>query len=152
MRGEGEQHEFVAVAMCECTFHEAEKKRDRSAFKKITYSQRCGYGFGIRDPVPFWTLDPGSGIGFFRIPNPNFWELSDIFWGKSSIILWKVAKTCYQHFINKIIYNFGKFMATKIGVTTNFFHPSLLLLFLDPVSGINIPDPQHCLQCSRTIR
>jgi hypothetical protein len=45
-------------------------------------------------------------------------------------------------------------MATKKGLTTNFFHPSLLLLFLDPGSGmgknqdlgsgINIPDPQHC--------
>ncbi len=44
-------------------------------------------------------------------------------------------------------------MATKKGLTTNFFHPSLLLLFLDPGSGmgknqvlgsgINIPDPQH---------
>ncbi len=39
-------------------------------------------------------------------------------------------------------------------MTTNFFHLSLLLLFLDPGSGmgknqdpgsgINIPDPQHC--------
>jgi hypothetical protein len=47
---------------------------------------------------------------------------------------------------------FVKFVATKKG-TTNFFHPSLLLLFLDPGSGmgknqdpgsgINIPDPQH---------
>jgi len=24
----------------------------------------------IRDPVPFWPLDPGSGKDFFRIPNP----------------------------------------------------------------------------------
>jgi hypothetical protein len=58
-----------------------------------------------------------------------------------------------QHFKNKIIYNFVKFMATKKGMKTNFFHPSLLLLFLDPGSGmgknqdlgsgINIPDPQH---------
>jgi hypothetical protein len=39
-------------------------------------------------------------------------------------------------------------------MTTNFFHPSVLLLILDPGSGmgknqdpgsgINIPDPQHC--------
>jgi hypothetical protein len=47
------------------------------------------------------------------------------------------------------------FVATKKGWTTNIFsHPSLLLLFLDPGSGIrdgrksgsgiNIPDPQHC--------
>jgi hypothetical protein len=47
---------------------------------------------------------------------------------------------------------------------TNFFHPSLLLLFLDPGSdiriglgknqdpgsGINIPDPQHCLRIHNT--
>ncbi len=40
----------------------------------------------IRDPVPFWPLDPGSGIGFSRIPdlgsripNPYFWEHSDNF-------------------------------------------------------------------------
>ncbi len=43
----------------------------------------------IRDPVPFWPLDPGSAIGFFwipdlgsRIPNPYVWELSDNFLGK----------------------------------------------------------------------
>ncbi len=52
-------------------------------------------------------------------------------------------------------------------MTTNFFHPSLLLLFLDPGSeirdpgsemgnnqdpgsGINIPDPQHFIQNLRT--
>ncbi len=49
-----------------------------------------------------------------------------------------------------------KFVYTKKGKTTYFFHPSLLLLFLDPgsgmgrnldpESGINIPDPQHCSQ------
>ncbi len=41
-------------------------------------------------------------------------------------------------------------------MTKNFFHPSLLLLFLDPGSGmgkntdpgsgINIPNPQHWLR------
>jgi hypothetical protein len=46
-----------------------------------------------------------------------------------------------------------KFVGTKKGLTTNFFYPSLLLLFLDPGSGmcknqdpgsgINIPDLQH---------
>jgi hypothetical protein len=39
-----------------------------------------------------------------------------------------------QHFKHKIINNFVKFVATKKGLTTNFFHPSLLLLFLDPGS------------------
>jgi hypothetical protein len=31
-------------------------------------------------------------------------------------------------------------------MTTIIFHPSLMLLFLDPGSEINIPDPQHCLE------
>ncbi len=48
-----------------------------------------------------------------------------------------------------------KFVATKKGMTKKKFRPSLLLLFLDPgsgmdknqdpESGINIPDPQHCI-------
>jgi hypothetical protein len=42
------------------------------------------------------------------------------------------------------MFNYVKFVTTKKGMTTNFFSPSLLLLFLDPGSGINIPDPQHC--------
>jgi hypothetical protein len=51
-----------------------------------------------------------------------------------------------QHFKNKIIFNYVKFMATKKGMTTNFYHPSLLLLFLDPGSeirdlGSGIRDP-----------
>ncbi len=52
------------------------------------------------------------------------------------------------------MFSYVKFVATKKSMTTNFFHPpSLLLLFLDPGSGmgkhqdprsgINIPDPQH---------
>ncbi len=49
-------------------------------------------------------------------------------------------------------------MATKKDMTTNFFSPLSLLLFLDPGSGMgknqdpgsgmNIPDPQHWLQGS----
>jgi hypothetical protein len=34
------------------------------------------------DPVPFWPLDPWSGIPFFRIPNLYFWKLNDKFFGK----------------------------------------------------------------------
>jgi hypothetical protein len=41
-----------------------------------------------------------------------------------------------QRFKTKIIFNFLKIVATKKGMTTTFFHPSLLLLFLDPGSGI----------------
>ena len=69
-------------------------------------------------------------------------------------------KICPNFFLqyskNEIIFNFVNFMATKNGVTTNFFHPSLLLLFLDlgswmgknqdPGSRINIPNPQHCIK------
>ncbi len=111
----------------------------------------------IRDPVPFWPLDPGSGIGFFRIldpgfriPNPYFWELSDNFLGKK-------------------FYN-------SLKIDIKFFLPSLLLLFLDPGSGIqgirdprsgiqdpgsgmgknqdpgsgiNIPDPPHCAKAKK---
>ncbi len=59
---------------------------------------------------------------------------------------------------NKIIFNFVKFVAIKKGLTTNFFDPSLLLLFLNPGSEIRdqewvkirIPDPQHCFVQYRT--
>jgi hypothetical protein len=44
-----------------------------------------------------------------------------------------------QHFQNKIIFNYVKFVATKKGMTTNFFHPFLLLLFSDPGSEIRDP-------------
>ncbi len=47
---------------------------------------RCLFDPGIRDRF-FRISDPGS-----RIPNPYFWELSAIFWVKSSIILWKVVQ------------------------------------------------------------
>ncbi len=48
-----------------------------------------------------------------------------------------------QHFKNKIIFNFVKFVATKKGMKTNFFHPSLLSLILDPGSEIQIRDPGY---------
>jgi hypothetical protein len=64
-----------------------------------------------------------------------------------------------QHFKNKIIFNFVKFVAIKKGMSTKKnFRPSLLLRFLDlgseiqnpgcgmgkkSGSGINIPDLQH---------
>jgi hypothetical protein len=41
-----------------------------------------------------------------------------------------------QHLKNKIIFYFVKFVATKKGLTTIIFHPFLLLLFLDPGSGM----------------
>ncbi len=48
-------------------------------------------------------------------------------------------KFFHQHFKNKIIFNFVKFVATKKDMTNNFFHPSLLLLFLEPGSEIRAP-------------
>jgi hypothetical protein len=58
-----------------------------------------------------------------------------------------------QLFKTKIINNFEKYVAILKGITINFFRPPLLLLFLnpgsgmgknqDPGSGINTLDPQH---------
>ncbi len=42
----------------------------------------------------------------------------------------------HRHFKTKIIFNSVKFVATLKGMTTNFFHPSLLVMFLDPGSGM----------------
>ncbi len=55
----------------------------------------------VADPVPgsgaFLTLDPGYGVGFFRIPDPGskthiFYSLITNFWVKSTIILSALAK------------------------------------------------------------
>ncbi len=66
-----------------------------------------------------------------------------------------------QHFKNKIIFNFVKFVASKKGLTTNFFSSlSFVAVFgsgirdpgsrrgknQDPGSGINIPDPHYWLK------
>ncbi len=59
------------------------------------------------------------------------------FWAKSSLNSLKTGPNFFlQHFKNKIILNFEKFVATKKDMTTIFFHTSLLLLFLDPGSEI----------------
>jgi hypothetical protein len=112
-----------------------------------------GPGSGIRnrffqDPASL-ILDPGS-----RIPTPYFLELSDKFLGKRFYNSLKTGPNVFlQHLKNKIIFNFVKFVATKKGLTTNFFSPfSFVAVFgsgsgmgknQDPGSGINIPDPQH---------
>jgi hypothetical protein len=60
------------------------------------------------------------------------------------MILFKQAQVFFlQHFKNKIIYNFVKFVATKEDMTTNFFHSSLLLLFLDSGSGMGRIRDKH---------
>jgi hypothetical protein len=65
-------------------------------------------GSGIRCLFDPWIRDPGSGIGFFRIPDYGsqtqiFESLVTIFWVKSFFL---------QHFKTKIIFNFVKFVAT----------------------------------------
>jgi hypothetical protein len=110
--------------------------------------------------------DPGSGLGFFsgsRIPDPNpyFLELSDKFLSEKFYNSLKTGPNFFlQNLKNKIIFNFVKFCGYKKGLTTNFFSPlSFVAVFgsgirdpgsgmgknQDPGSGINIPDPQHCL-------
>ncbi len=121
----------------------------------------------IRDPVPClfdpWSRDPGTGKGFFQIPDLGsqtkiLESLVTIFWVKKFSNSLKIGPNFFlQHFKNKIIFNFVKFMATKKvpGMTTNFFHPLFCCCFWirdprfgmgknqDPGSGIKIPDPQH---------
>jgi len=101
------------------------------------------YAFLLLNP------DPGSEIGFIpelgsRIPNP----LNSLTIGANFFVK------------NKIIYNYIKFtygMATKKVRQQTFFHSPLFVVgsgirdsgFLknqDPGSGINILDPQHCIQ------
>ncbi len=87
-----------------------------------------GFPFpGVADPDPgsgaFLTLDPypGSGIGFFRIPDlgsriptPYFLELSDKFLGKKFYNSLKTGPNFFlQHLKNQIIFNFVKFVATE---------------------------------------
>ncbi len=115
----------------------------------------------IRDPVPWLTPGPGSGIRNrfipdsgsrisdpgsriwdpgFRIPNPYFLELIDKLLGKKFYNSLKTGPNFFLHHLkNKIIFNFVKFVATKKGMTTNFFHPSLLLRFWDPGSEFRDP-------------
>ncbi len=93
-----------------------------------TRNQCCGSGSGIRclfdpwirDPVPFWPLDPGSGISFSlipdlgsRIPNPYFWELCDNFFGKKFCKSLKIGANFFlRHLQTIIIINFVKSVLT----------------------------------------
>ncbi len=93
--------------------------------------QLSGFGSGIRDPVPLKALYPGS-----RIPNPNFWELSDHFLGKKFYNSLKIGPNFFiQHFKNKYNLKFCEICGYK----KIFFHP-FLLLFLDPGSEIRDRD------------
>ncbi len=117
----------------------------------------------IRDPVPFWPLDPGSKIGFFRIPDLGsqshiFESLMIIFCIKSSIILWKLAQIFLFSNSNTNNFQFCEIWANKTRYDKKKFSPlSFVSVFgsgirdpgsgmgknQDPGSGINIPDPQH---------
>ncbi len=102
----------------------------------------------IRDSVPFLPLDPGSGIGFSRsripdlvswIPNPYFWELWDIFWGKKFYNALKIGPNFFlQHFKIKIvkfceIYDSKEKLWQQI-FFTNVFHCCFWIR--DPGSGM----------------
>ncbi len=112
----------------------------------------------VADPGSGAFLTPGSGIRnrFFpdprsRIPKPytGIWELGDNFLVKKFYNSLIIGPNFFlQHFKNKIIYNFVKFVATKKGMTTNFFSPLPFVPIFgseikDPGSGKNIPDPQQ---------
>ncbi len=91
------------------------------------------------------TLTPGSGIGFFRIPDPKpyFWEFSDNFLGKKFYTSLKLGPNFFlQHFKTKIMYSLWNLWLHRKVWHQIFFHLSLLLLFLDPRSGMGkIQDP-----------
>jgi hypothetical protein len=107
--------------------------------------QCCGSGSGIR-----CLFDPGPGSGirnrfFFQIPDlgsriltPYFLELSDKFLGKKFYNSLKTGQSVFHQLLkNKIIFNIVKFVATKKGLTTNFFSPlSFVAVF---GSGIRAP-------------
>ncbi len=97
----------------------------------------------IRDPVPFWPLDPGSRIPDLRsrIPKPYFWELIDNIFGKKFYNSLKISQNFFFS-ISKIKWFtiLWNLWLQKKGITTNFFlHPSLLLLILEQGSGIRDP-------------
>ncbi len=102
---------------------------------------------GIRCFFDPWIWDPGSGMVFFRIPdripNPHLWEFSYNFLDKKFYSSSKIGPNIFlQHFKNKIINNFVKFVATKKGLTKKcVFTPLFSYCFWirDPESEICDP-------------
>jgi hypothetical protein len=83
-----------------------------------------------QDPgsVAFLTPGPRSGIRNRFIPDPGFRisELSDKFLGKKFYNSLKTRPNFFlQHFKNKLIYNFVKFVATKKRYENKFFFTPL---------------------------
>ncbi len=91
--------------------------------------------FSVVDPDPGSGafLTPGSGEGFFRIPDlgsriskPYFWELNENFLHKKFHNFLKIGQNFFlQQFKHKIIFSFVKFVATKQGMTTIYFFTPL---------------------------
>ncbi len=97
----------------------------------IIPGQCCGSGSGIRCLFDLRTRIRDRFFSGSRIPNPYSWELSDKLLGKKFYYSLKTGPNFFlQHFKYKIIFSFVKLVATKKGMTTYFFHRSLLLLFL----------------------
>ncbi len=120
----------------------------------------------IRDPVPFWPLDTGSGIVFsgYRISDPGsqthiFESFVTIFLVKSSIILWKLGQNFFSALQNQNNFQFCEICGYIKRFDKKLFFTPLFCCCIgsgirDPGwvkiriqeqgSGINIPDPQHC--------
>ncbi len=115
----------------------------RSTLKHHYYSgtvfQCCGSGSGIR-----WLFDPwtrirdrffsGSGFSDPGSQTHIFESLVTNFWVKSSIILENWPKFFSSALI---IFNFVMFVATKKGMTTNFFSPLSFVAVFGSVIGKN---------------
>ncbi len=134
-----------------------------------TYSSACIYiilystivwhllRIRIRDPVPFWPLDPesgafltpGSGIRnrFFadlgsRIPNPYFWELIDNLLGKKFYNSLKIGPNYFLKHFKKNNFKFCEICGYKKWYDNKFFFSPLFcccFCVLDPRSRIRDP-------------
>jgi hypothetical protein len=107
--------------------------------------QFCLPTTSVADPDPgsiaFLTPGPGSGIRNRFFPDPGSRIPLSEFLGKKFYNSLKIGPNFFlRHLKNKIIFNFVIFVATKKGLATNFFDPSLLLLFLGPGSEIRDPE------------
>ncbi len=108
----------------------------------------------IRDPVPFWPLDPGSGKGIFwipdlgsRIPSPYFGEFSYNFLGKNLYNSLKIDTIFFQHLKNKIVQSCAIYGSKQKRYEYKFFVTPLFhccFWIRDPRSGMGKnPDAQH---------
>jgi hypothetical protein len=92
-----------------CIFETCQDRTQRAAVQRANVlGNQLSNSVADPDPGSGAFLTPGSGIrsGFFPdpgswIPDPNFESLLKIFWGKSSIILRKLAQIIFYS-ISKI--------------------------------------------------